>query len=148
MSGKLYIMCGLPRSGKSTWLQKYQKLEDYIVISNDWVRENIFHHKYASSINPALWMISDACIRILLSQDKKVILDGINHTKAVRAEFIRTAKEMEADVRIIYIDTPLEVCLERNDKLPDEVLKKMAEEFEPPTKEETGGGMSTDLTCW
>jgi len=139
MSGKLYIMCGLPRSGKSSWIKKYQRAEKYVVISNDWIRENIFHNKYAFSINPSVWMITDSCIRILLSQDKSVIFDGINHTKFVREQFIKIAREMDATVKIIYMDTPLEVCLERNDKLPEKTLKRMAEEFEEPTLDECDG---------
>lgn len=137
MSGRLIIMTGLPRSGKSTWSEKYiDRKPDTVLISNDWIRENIFNHKYASSINPALWMISDACIRIILSQGKTVILDGINHTRFVRGEFIKTAKEMEAEIESVHIATSLEICLERNDKLPDDKLKSMAKEFEKPSKDE------------
>lgn len=133
MSGKMIILVGLPRSGKSTWIEEYQKKNDCLVVSNDWIRENIFHVKYYHSINPALWTISDGCIRILLSQGKTVLVDGVNHTKFVRGEFIKTGNDMNADIEIVYISTPLETCLKRNDKIPEERLRSMAEEFEIPT---------------
>jgi len=136
MSGKLIIMVGLPRSGKSTWIEDFRKKNDCIVVSNDWIRENVFHVKYYHSINPALWTISDGCIRIVLGQDKTVVVDGVHHTKFVRGEFIKTGKDMGADIEIIHIDTSFATCFRRNDKLPNEKLIQMADEFEIPTNEE------------
>ena len=132
----MIILVGLPRSGKSTWIEEYQRKNDCLVVSNDWIRDNIFHVKYYHSINPALWTISDGCIRILLGQGKTVLVDGVNHTRFVRGEFIKTGNDMGADIRIVYITANLETCLKRNDKIPEERLRSMAAEFEIPTNDE------------
>ena len=131
-------MCGLPRSGKTTWIEKHKS--NAIVVSNDWIRANVLGTTYMTTANPAIWMITDACIRILLSQKKDVILDGVNGTQFARKFFTDLGKEYGARIRIIRITTPIEVCLQRNQKckkLPDLVLHRMNEEMEGPSPEET-----------
>lgn len=133
----LTILVGLPRSGKSTWI-KYNH-NDEIIVSNDWIRENIFKNHYSRSINPAIWMITDATIRMLLSQGKNIILDGVNLQKAVRKEFTSTAKECGATTRMIFIDTSLDECLLRNNKtnqLPEEQIIQMFKNIEKPSADE------------
>ena len=131
-------MCGLPRSGKSTWIKKNKG--NSIVVSNDWIRENILGTTYMGAANPAIWMITDATIRILLSQGKNVILDGCNHTHFIRKFFTDLAKEYGANIRIVCVDTPRNTCLIRNQenkKLPDLVLHKMSDESEGAIGQET-----------
>ena len=135
----LTMMLGLPRSGKTTWIEK--NLEDNIVVSNDWIREKILHAPYSKAIYPAIWMITDATLRILLSQGKNCILDGVNATKYEREFFVDLARECGAQIRMIYINILLETCLERNRtqqgaKLPEEKLRSMAQRFEIPSKNE------------
>lgn len=131
------MMVGLPRSGKSTWIKN--NACGRIVISNDWIRANILHAPNNKSIDPALWMITDATLRIMLGQKNDVILDGVHLTKFVRKFFIDVAREYGAKVIFVYMKTPLEECKKRNafnNKLPDEVLEGMAEKFEEPDCEE------------
>lgn len=136
---KMYLMVGLPRSGKSTWINANKKNLNAIVLSNDWVRENILHAEHSKSNDPAIWMLVDGCARILLSQKQNVIIDGIHLTKSIRKFFIQMARECGANVVIVWIDTPLQECLRRNQfdhKLPDETLHKMYEEMETPQPSE------------
>jgi len=129
------LVVGMPRSGKSTWIINNKDKND-IVISNDWIRENILGNQYSDAANPVIWTITDSCIRILLSQGVNVILDGINHTRYIRKLFLDIGKEYATETRIVYIDTPLAVCLERNKtntKLPPEKLIKMQGDLEVPT---------------
>lgn len=136
--GELIITVGLPRSGKSTWISKNK--EDAIVVSNDWIRENILGHSYSSSSNAIVWAISDATLRIILGQNKNVIFDGINHTKFVREFYINLARKYNASVKIVYFDVSLETCINRNrtisNKLPEDSLLAIGKEFEKPTIEE------------
>ena len=129
------LMVGMPRSGKSTWIVNNKDKND-IVISNDWIRENILGNHYSNAANPVIWMVTDSCIRILLSQGVNVILDGINHTRYIRSLYLNIGKEYATETRIVYTNTPLAVCLERNKtnaKLPSGKLVKMYEEIESPT---------------
>lgn len=135
----LIITVGLPRSGKTTWIEANKDACNAVVVSNDWIRENILGTNYHKASNAIVWTIVDASIRILLSQGKNVILDGANHTKGVRKFFVDIAREYGAGVKMVLFKTPLKNCIYRNSKnskLPEAVLIKMAEELEEPTSEE------------
>lgn len=150
MNNTLTILCGLPRSGKSTWIEKNKG--DAIVVSNDWIRENILGASYAHSANAVVWTMADTVLRVVLGQGKDVILDGLNNTKFVRKFYVDIAREYGAKVRMVVIETHLEVCLARNrmkatHKLPDEVLIKMDKNFEIPTSKEYDDILYYDAEC-
>lgn len=133
----LTMTVGLPRSGKSTWIENHK--DDNVVISNDWIRENLLGNQYHKASNAIVWTIVDASLRILLAQGKNVILDGANHTKDVRKFFVDIAREYGAGIKMVLFRTPLITCIYRNSKhpkLPENVLRKMSEEFEEPTGDE------------
>ena len=135
----LTLLVGLPRSGKSTWINA-RAGDTELVVSNDWIRENILGGSYASSANPVVWTLVDATLRIALSQGISVILDGVGLTKATRKFYTDIARQYEANVKIVVVDTPLASCLERNrttaHKLPEEKLIEMSKQFELPTADE------------
>ena len=150
MNNTLTIMVGLPRSGKSIWIEKYKG--DAVVISNDWIRENILGTHYAPAANSVIWTMVDTVLRVVLGQGKDVVLDGINHTKFVRKFYIDVAKEYGATVKIVVVDTPLNVCLARNNmkfthKLPKETLISIHDKFEKPTSEESTYIEYYDAVC-
>jgi predicted kinase len=131
------LLVGLPRSGKSTWIQKNGG--NAIVVSNDWIREEILGTHYSKNANAIIWTIADAALRIVLGQGKDAIYDGVNLTKETRKFYIDLARQYGAKIKMVLILTPLETCIERNkvgQKLPIEVLQKMADSFESPDPEE------------
>ena len=135
----LYLIVGLPRSGKSTWIRNNKDRLNATVIENDWIRANILHANNCKSTEPALWMITDATMRILLSQGKNVILDGVNLTRFTRKFFIDAARECNAEVVCVWVDTSAEECKRRNIsdyKLPEEIINKMRCSLDEPTLDE------------
>ncbi len=133
----LILLVGLPRSGKSTWIEENKG--SAIVVSNDWIRENILGTHYSDKANAVVWSIADATLRIVLGQGNNAIYDGVNLTKAVRRFYIDLARQYGAKIRIVVMDTSLETCLKRNkkhNKLPDAALEKMAKMYEEPEKSE------------
>ena len=56
----LTIMVGLPRSGKSTWIK--ENAGNAVVVSNDWIRENILGTHYTKTSNALVWAITDAAL--------------------------------------------------------------------------------------
>lgn len=133
----LTILCGLPRSGKSTWIEENKG--DSIVVCNDWIRENILGTHYCDKGNAVVWSITDSTLRIVLGQGVNAIYDGVNLSKSVRRYYIELARQCGAIVKIVVIQTPLEICLKRNKKdkkLPDVALEKMAKLYEVPDKSE------------
>lgn len=137
----LTILIGLPRSGKSTWAK--QNAGDAVIISSDWIRENILgeSYSYADSANAIVWTIMDAAVRIVLGQGKAVVLDGVNLTKATRSYYVSIARKLGAKITMVVLYTPIEECLRRNadpstKKLPDEKIVAMAKTIEWPDKDE------------
>lgn len=135
MKNTLTLMCGLPRSGKSTWIEKNKG--NAIVVSHDWIRENILGTHYAPTANSVIWTLADTVLRVVLGQNKDVILDGLNNNKFIRGLFIDVAREYKSSIRLVCINTPVGICLKRNSKsenhkLPQEKLLQINEEFEWP----------------
>lgn len=130
---KLTILVGLPRAGKSTWCT--QNTNKAVLVSNDWIRENILGTHYCNAANAIVWSIVDSTLRIVLGQGKDAILDGINHTKAVRSFYIKLAKEYNAEVELVVFDTPLSVCRQRNTtlKLPNDRIDDISKAYEIPS---------------
>ena len=140
----LIILVGFPRSGKSTWVKENKELarNKALVVEPDWIRTNILGHQFHKPAEPIIWLIADSFIRIALSQGHTVILDGINLFPFVREKYIALAKEMGAGVECVWINTPMDVCVERNNvspegqKLPHNVLVNKENGFVPPSVEE------------
>lgn len=127
------MMCGLPRSGKSTWIKENKK--NAIVVSNDWIREEILGTHYSKNANAIIWTLADATLRIVLGQGKDAIYDGVNLTKETRKFYIDLARQYNAKIKIIMVLTPIDVCIKRNkesNKIPVEQLEKMHASFEMP----------------
>ena len=96
----LTIMVGLPRSGKDTWIEKNKG--SAIVVSNDWIRENILGTHYSTASNAVVWSLTDAVLRVVLGQGHDAILNGVNHTKDVRAFYIKLAKQYNFEIKEYY----------------------------------------------
>ena len=138
----VYIMCGLPRSGKSTWIKS--KSDSITAVCPDRVRKVIFGHQYHPPVEGMVWSFVTGMVRLLLEQGKDVCLDATSITKSERGQWIRVAKEFDAKTVVVFINTPFQTCLDRNEvspddeKLPDEAMERMLNRFENPDKKEEG----------
>ena len=67
-------------------------------------------------------------------------VDATNITRRDRSHFFRIAERFGCVVDVLYFDTPLEVCLERNRRrsrcVPEDAVRRMAARLEPPTRAE------------
>jgi predicted kinase len=136
----LTMMIGYPRSGKSTWIKNNKG--DRLVIEPDWIRREILGHQFHIPAEPMIWVLVDSFIRIALSQNKDIILDGINLVPFIRSKYIKLAKSMNCEVDGVWVRTPIEECIQRNEesldgkKLPTESLDSMRYRFvEPKSKD-------------
>jgi len=133
---KLTVMCGLSRCGKSSWIRK--NMGDSVVVCPDEIRSKIFGHQFNVTSEDFVWAVAKAMVRLLLEQNKSVIIDATNLTYSRRDCWVRIAKEYGIKLQIVWIKTSLEVCKRRNakskegSKVPYEVLEKMASIFENP----------------
>ena len=129
---KLYIMVGLPGSGKST-IAKECELENKIIISSDDIRAEISNVNDQTK-NKEVFEILNLRVKMNLAKGKNVIFDATNINYKKRMEIIKNNKEYFCEC--IFVATPYEECLKRNSnrerKVPEKVIEKMYKNFYVP----------------
>jgi predicted kinase len=141
--GDLYIMCGIPGSGKSTFLKNKIKKDNSVVISRDEIRfsmlrpgEEYFSHE--DDVTETFWnQINEA-----LATGKDVFADQTSLTPKSRKWLIDHVNGYD-HVNLIWIDEDLQTCLERNEKrrgtrayVPRGQVSRMSCQFVKPTSYE------------
>ena len=128
------IMCGLPRSGKTTWITKNRTNE--VVISADELRYIVYGQRFWGEGETLMWSIRDCMLRYFLSQGVDIIIDETNTTVKRRKPIIALAKKAGYVIIGYLIDYALHDCIDRADDALIPVIERMAEQFEPPTEAE------------
>lgn len=106
---KLIMLSGLPRSGKSTWAKK----QGYPVVSPDAIRLAKTGRRWWSPIEHEVWATALTMVRALfLAGHDIVIVDTTSCTRRSRDNF-KPPKDVFWQRWVKYIDTPIEVCIER-----------------------------------
>lgn len=153
MSVNLYIVCGAPGSGKSTFLSK-NKANNEVIISRDEIRFAILDKKGGEYFDHEEEVYSTFVENIVknLVNGTNVYADATHLNPISRAKLIRAIKRktnLKINYFAIYFNVPLNVCLERNNfrkgtraYVPVDALKNMYSTFESPIKEE---GF---ISCW
>jgi predicted kinase len=100
---ELVVMVGLQGAGKSTWVRE-QIADTHVVVSKD-------HWPNARRREARQRRTVDA----LLSTGHDVVVDNTNPALEDRAPLIAAARANGASVRAVYLPTPLELCLARNE---------------------------------
>lgn len=143
----LFILVGLPFSGKSTLLKYISEYTNIIPLSFDilWKeREKNPEEKEKLSFE-YLTKVIDKKIGKLLDEGHSVIYDSLNDTVDQRERLLNLAKVNNSSCRIIYLDTPFEIIKQRrleNTKtmerhlVDDENFNKSIKKFIIPSENE------------
>ena len=140
----LIMMCGIPASGKSTLAYNLSlQLDKAPIVSMDGIREEWFGTRkcqdkgwevYSQSLDDVIWYFSTYDI---------VIYDATNRSKKARKQIVEDIQTyIDCDIYCVFMNTPLEVALERNAnrdesiQVPPAVIHRMSATLEPPTEEE------------
>jgi len=138
------IMCGLPRSGKSTWIKNNKR--DAVIVSPDDIRKEVFGHQFHSPANKFVFAIAEAMAILLIKQGKDVIIDATHMTESTRSQWVYALKDIDCCIQVVWVHTfkdiskQMDVCLSRNslspkdEQLPVDVLKGFEMVFYPPNK--------------
>ena len=141
MQPELIIMCGLARSGKSTWIKK-NKINQ-VVVSPDEIRHTIFNHQFFDPAEEMIWALSRIFARLLLQQGFSVIVDACSLNPESRRKWLMLKKHLDIKCKVVWVDTPLDKCLENNEnpldnrRVPIETLTSMDRYFIPPEQGES-----------
>ena len=137
----LHLMVGLPCSGKTTKAKKLEKKYNAILLSRE-IRQSELFGEEAESI---MWDHASRVLRLGLD----VILDFGFWFRAERESYCRRAGELGVDVKIHYMDVPLNTLYKRlakrNEKAPAGTIKISKDDmdryvsiFQPPGRDEPG----------
>ncbi|NVM28603.1 MAG: AAA family ATPase [Candidatus Helarchaeota archaeon] len=140
----LIVLMGLPSSGKSTIakllakeLQVTYNLNN-VVIGTDDVRQLIPSQieKFDPTIEPFIKNLTLNAIQFSLRNNYSVINDDMNYYKSMRHELKEIAEENQAHFVLIHVEIPLETALSWNEKrglpIPQEVIRRVHDRFDPP----------------
>lgn len=136
----LYVLVGLPGSGKSWFADHNTSLGKTIKVSSDEIRECLYGDESIQG-NPNIvfaWM--EDIVRECLLDGRDVIYDATSLTKVLRRNIIKTFKDTADEIICIYFNVSLDLCMKRNRArsrhVPDGKVIEMAERFEKPSSDE------------
>jgi predicted kinase len=122
---KLYLLSGLPGSGKSTIAKKLIKENKYTYrINRDALRQCLYMEDFNPSKEKVVTAAAHALLIKLLKDRFNVILDNMHLGEQHVNEYRTVANEYDYDLEIIKVDTPVEECIRR-----DELRRLKGERF-------------------
>ena len=146
---KLFIMCGVPGSGKSYFAKKYLEDKNTIYVSRDEIRFSLLEEKdnyFDKEKQVFKTFVSE--IAKGLDSSYNVIADATHLNPASRNKLLSNLRYdyNNTEINVVVMRTPLETCLERNETRrgsktfvpPDQILS-MHNNFKLPTFEECYG---------
>ena len=129
-----YMLVGLPASGKSS---ESDRLGDVIVRSSDYLRDKLCGDINDMKNNGAVFTVLQSLVRADLYHSKDVVYDATNLKASYRVEFLDTLRLLNCKKVCVFVDTPFEVCVKRNEErertVPKEAMDRMKRFLEPPT---------------
>jgi predicted kinase len=141
---KLYILIGIPCSGKSTYANEYLNNSHTIIVSSDKIRKDLTGtYKFSSENNNLVFDIAKKQVQNALSNGFDAVVDATNTNKKYRKNFIKISNEYNCNIIAIVFKTPLALCLKRNSKrdndrrVPEQIIIEMSE-FDSNIKESDG----------
>ena len=137
---KLFIMVGVPGSGKSTRALELAKEYNAKVFSSDEYREKLFGTATDQSHNQEVFRKLHLDLVGHLAYEGSAILDATNISVKDRKQALSMVSGVECEKIAVVCATDIHYCYERNESrdrvVPKEVIYKYVSRFQIPTKHE------------
>lgn len=140
----LYLMCGIPGSGKSSFVTDNINI-NRVAVSRDQIRFSMIKEdeEYFSKEKQVFAEFVKS-IEFALEKGKSVFADATHLNKASRAKLLRAIDPvLYSEISVVWIDTPLGECLKRNELrkgtrsyVPKEQIRRMYFSFQKPELDE------------
>ncbi len=143
---RLVITCGPPGSGKTYFATELVRAlrrrgTPAVHLEADSIRRGLWEDR--EEFEPWMEKVARSGFKDLVAsvlsnapEGSVVIADDTHYYPSHRREMAELAVEEGAAFGVIHVETPLEVCVRRNEERdwapPPEVVRRIAERFEPP----------------
>ena len=146
---ELVMLCGIPCSGKSTYMDKlraYEYWKDAVVLSTDnYIEEQAkrlgmtYNEVFQDCIDEATRQLEMSFVRAK-EEGKRIIWDQTNLSIKTRKKKLTKVPSIYKRT-VVWFQVDLEEALKRNGTregkfIPESILKRMYHQFEVPTLEE------------
>lgn len=126
----VYLMVGIPGSGKSTWCQENHPELD--IVSRDKIRAELGYTKNEDEKAKLSWEQENKVtekenekIEKLASQGKDFIIDDTN-TGKFRNKLIKQLRSLGGKVIGVKMNTPVETCIKRRKgQIPEDIMREI-----------------------
>ena len=134
---KLIITVGLPGSGKSTYLARL----GVNAISSDEIRRLIADDPHDQTMNARIFAVIRYLIRQRIAAERPITyVDATHLTQWEREPYVKLAQRYGCRLEALFFDVPIDICIARNQArervVPEEIIRKMAQQMIPPSLEE------------
>ena len=123
----LYVMCGVPASGKTTFSKQLAETYGLTRFSYDEMRCFDLRDLMKPTIKA-------------LEEGQNVIVDNVNNRISGRKQILNYVLDISCKKILIFMDTSLEECIKRNSfrqyPLPDYFINGIHHALQPPTLDE------------
>lgn len=127
---QIILTIGLPLSGKSTWIKSCEELKDFNYVSADLLKESHPEYDPNRAFKLHEWSIEEAEKQLRLIAHSNghgnIIFDSGSINNSYTKRIIDFFKARGYKVTLVWVKTPINVCLERNKtrirKVPEEAI--------------------------
>ena len=121
MTQQLVMVKGIPGSGKSYWAKLWVDKDplNRVRINMDDLRGMVYSNEdiyrgYGSKVEVFIAKLCNSAVQQALQSGLSVVVDNLNLGKKNVKRYRSFAKQAKAEFIVHEMDTPLEVCIERN----------------------------------
>ena len=139
-SKTLWLIAGVPGSGKSTFLANHTNNSKAKIVSRDAIRFKLLEDGDAYFKNEdTVWNMYVDAIKNSLQENEHTVLDATHLNERSRNKILDRLNLDDVNINVIYFKVPLNVCIDRNSQrtgrahVPTDVITKMYTSYRYPT---------------
>lgn len=133
---KLFMMVGIPGSGKSQEAELIAAEHNAVIHASDKLREEFFKNPHLQKDNNLIFQQLHFRVQRDLKAGKNVVYDATNINSRRRKAFLNSIKSIPCEKIAIIMATPYEQCIknnaERESSVPESAIEKMYKNFQVP----------------